>query len=209
MCSSPSAPFAHTYLCARTSSNVGCERLNDKCQQICVMAKGNCVNIIGWNVGLFIVGVFILMCLMSAVAVNQCTCCMVKTPHFNLIKFGNVLEIETLEPEKRTHSFWCAILSIYCHNGIVLMWWSFTQPKGTASPMRPKHLPRTRENIKMNWLKWLHDMDGFYRSSFTSNHALSHRIRFPLQLTSSQTIGTSTNGFLSQFCNQFTYIINK
>lgn len=86
-----------------TSSNVGCARLNDKCQQICEMAKGNCVNM--WVECRLIYCECVHFYVFDVGSRSQ-SMLHVEDTTFHLIKFGNVLEIETLEPnQKKKYSF--------------------------------------------------------------------------------------------------------
>lgn len=87
-----------------TSSNVGCARLNDKCQQICEMAKGNCVNM--WVECRLIYCGCVHFYVFDVGSRSQ-SMLHVEDTTFHLIKFGNVLEIGTLEPnqKKKKYSF--------------------------------------------------------------------------------------------------------
>lgn len=131
MCSSPSSPFAAPCLLAEHRLTLDVRDWMTNVSKF-VRWQKETAWICEWNAGLFIVGVFIFMCLMSAAAVNQCVHCTCWRHHISSDKIwqrGGNRSAWAQAKKKRSHSFWCAILSIYCHNGIVLMWWSFTQLK--------------------------------------------------------------------------------
>lgn len=100
---------------------------------------------------------------------------------FHLIKFDNVMEIEALE----THTFCCAILSIHCHNGIVLMWWSFIQLKGTAISST-KALATNKRNhqnelIKVaGWHGWILSIFVHIKSRYIASNPFFPITHFPI-----------------------------